>query len=77
MFLFERIRLLYNHGTTDVFFFFVRFLEMYGFSKACSGRIQDVAGLARAQLPKDVAMELVNHFNAAHVAGYVGLNAIG
>ena len=24
-----------------------RFLEMYGFSKACSGRIQDVAGLAR------------------------------
>lgn len=54
-----------------------RFYEMYGFSKACSGRIQDVAGLARAQLPKDAAMEIVKHFNAAHVAGYVGLNAIG
>ena len=54
-----------------------RFLEMYGFSKACSGRIQDVAGLARAQLPVEVADRLLRHFNAAQVAGYVGLNGIG
>eukprot|EP00573_Skeletonema_grethae_P001810 CAMPEP_0201691054 /NCGR_PEP_ID=MMETSP0578-20130828/4317_1 /ASSEMBLY_ACC=CAM_ASM_000663 /TAXON_ID=267565 /ORGANISM="Skeletonema grethea, Strain CCMP 1804" /LENGTH=386 /DNA_ID=CAMNT_0048176177 /DNA_START=84 /DNA_END=1244 /DNA_ORIENTATION=- len=54
-----------------------RFLEMYGFSKACSGRIQDIAGVARTQLPPEVGQKLVRHFNAAHVAGYVGLNAIG
>ena len=54
-----------------------RFLEMYGFSKACSGRIQDVAGLARTQLPMEMADTLVRHFNAAQIAGYVGLNAIG
>ena len=54
-----------------------RFLEMYGFSKACSGRIQDVAGLARTQLPMEMADKLVRHFNAAQIAGYVGLNAIG
>ena len=42
-----------------------------------SGRIQDVAGLARTQLPKDMADKLVRHFNAAQIAGYVGLNAIG
>lgn len=54
-----------------------RFLDMYGFAKACSGRIQDVAGLARVQLPADVAKRLVRHFNAAQVSGYVGLNAIG
>ncbi|KAL7540027.1 hypothetical protein ACHAXR_010978 [Thalassiosira sp. AJA248-18] len=54
-----------------------RFLDMYGFSKACSGRIQDVAGLARTQLPPDVADRLVRHLHAAHIAGYVGLNAIG
>eukprot|EP01082_Thalassiosira_pseudonana_P004889 g4468.t1.1.5e174189 g4468 g4468.t1 contig15:1091910-1092843(+) len=54
-----------------------RFLEMYGFSKACSGRIQDVAGLARCQLPPEAADRLVRHFNAAQIAGYVGLNAIG
>eukprot|EP00985_Skeletonema_marinoi_P034335 scaffold43729_cov219-Skeletonema_marinoi.AAC.1 len=54
-----------------------RFLEMYGFSKACSGRIQDVAGLAKTQLPVEVGEKLVRHFNAAHIAGYVGLNAIG
>ena len=54
-----------------------RFLEMYGFSKACSGRIQDVAGLARTQLPPELGNKLVRHFNAAQIAGYVGLNAIG
>eukprot|EP00985_Skeletonema_marinoi_P012656 scaffold6152_cov129-Skeletonema_marinoi.AAC.2 len=54
-----------------------RFLEMYGFSKACSGRIQDIAGVAKTQLPYEVADRLVCHFNAAHIAGYVGLNAIG
>lgn len=54
-----------------------RFLEMYGFSKACSGRIQDVAGLAKTQLPAELADKLICHFNAAHIAGYVGLNAIG
>mmetsp|Transcript_20593 Transcript_20593/g.44731 ORF Transcript_20593/g.44731 Transcript_20593/m.44731 type:complete len:380 (+) Transcript_20593:49-1188(+) len=54
-----------------------RYLEMYGFSKACSGRIQDVAGLAKTQLPPDLGKKLVRHFNAAQVSGYVGLNAIG
>jgi predicted membrane chloride channel (bestrophin family) len=54
-----------------------KFLEMYGFCKACSGRIQDVAGLAHTQLPPFVADRLVRHFNAAHIAGYVGLNGIG
>lgn len=54
-----------------------RYLEMYGFSKACSGRIQDVAGLAKTQLPIDLGTKLVRHFNAAQVSGYVGLNAIG
>eukprot|EP00584_Thalassiosira_punctigera_P008525 CAMPEP_0172533790 /NCGR_PEP_ID=MMETSP1067-20121228/6372_1 /TAXON_ID=265564 ORGANISM="Thalassiosira punctigera, Strain Tpunct2005C2" /NCGR_SAMPLE_ID=MMETSP1067 /ASSEMBLY_ACC=CAM_ASM_000444 /LENGTH=387 /DNA_ID=CAMNT_0013318481 /DNA_START=60 /DNA_END=1223 /DNA_ORIENTATION=+ len=54
-----------------------RFLAMYGFSKACSGRIQDVAGMARVQLPPELGRRLVRHFNAAQVAGYVGLNAIG
>lgn len=55
-----------------------RFLEMYGFSKACSGRIQDVAGLARTQLlPAELGKKIVRHFNAAQVSGYVGLNAIG
>jgi len=54
-----------------------RFLDMYGFSKACSGRIQDVAGLARTQLPPEMGDKLVKHFNAAQIAGYVGLNAIG
>jgi len=54
-----------------------RFLEMYGFSKACSGRIQDIAGLARTQLPTELGKTLVRHFNAAHIAGYVGINAIG
>ena len=38
---------------------------------------QDVAGLAKAQLPYEVADGLVRHFNAAQIAGYVGLNAIG
>merc|ERR1712032_1046910 len=54
-----------------------RFLEMYGLCKACSGRIQDVAGLARVQFPVDLTDKLVRHFNAAQIAGYVGLNAIG
>jgi hypothetical protein len=54
-----------------------QFLKMYGFSKACSGRIQDVAALAKAQLPPVMADRLVRHLNAAHVAGYVGLKAIG
>jgi hypothetical protein len=42
---------------------------MYGFSKACSGRIQDVAGLAVAQLPEDVGEKLLKHMNAAQIAG--------
>ena len=50
---------------------------MYGFSQACSGRIQNVMGLAHTQLPFDMANNLVHHFNATHIAGYVGLNAIG
>jgi len=54
-----------------------RFLTMYGFSKACSGRIQDVAGLAKTQFSTELAARLIRHFNAAHVAGYVGLNGVG
>mmetsp|Transcript_4002 Transcript_4002/g.5758 ORF Transcript_4002/g.5758 Transcript_4002/m.5758 type:complete len:398 (+) Transcript_4002:108-1301(+) len=54
-----------------------RFLDMYGFSKACSGRIQDVAGLATTQLPPELGKQLINHFNAAQIAGYVGINCIG
>jgi len=54
-----------------------RFHEMYGFCKACSGRIQDVAGLAKTQLPAELADKLIRHFNAAQIAGYVGLNGIG
>jgi len=54
-----------------------RYLEMYGFSKACSGRIQDIAGLAKTQLPDEMGKKLVRHFNAAQISGYVGLNAIG
>lgn len=50
-----------------------RFLEMYGFSKACSGRTQDVAGLASTQLPLDLAEQIIRHMNAAQIAGYVGL----
>jgi len=54
-----------------------RFLTMYGFSKACSGRIQDVAGLVKTQFPPELANRIVRHMNAAHVAGYVGLNGVG
>ncbi|EJK52891.1 hypothetical protein THAOC_27784, partial [Thalassiosira oceanica] len=54
-----------------------RFLEMYGFCKAASGRIQDIAGLACANLPLELAERLVRHMNAAQISGYVGLNAIG
>jgi len=54
-----------------------RFLEMYGFCKAASGRIQDIAGLACANLPSELAERLVGHMNAAQISGYVGLNAIG
>jgi len=50
-----------------------RFLEMYGFSKACMGRTQDVAGLASTQFPQPLAEQIIRHMNAAHIAGYVGL----
>jgi hypothetical protein len=50
---------------------------MYDLSKACSRRIQDLAGLSRAQLPIEVGDSLIRHINAAHISGYVGLNAIG
>ena len=43
-----------------------RFLEMYGFSKACSGRIQDLAGMAKAQLPAEIADRLVRKFQSMH-----------
>lgn len=45
----------------------------YGFSKACMGRTQDVAGLASTQLPQPLAEQIIRHMNAAHIAGYVGL----
>lgn len=50
-----------------------RFLEMYGFSKACSGRTQDVAGLSSTQFPQELSNQIIRHMNAAHIAGYVGL----
>ncbi|GFH51254.1 hypothetical protein CTEN210_07730 [Chaetoceros tenuissimus] len=50
-----------------------RFLEMYGFSKAASGRTQDVAGMASTQFPQELAENIIRHMNAAHVAGYCGL----
>lgn len=50
-----------------------RFLEMYGFSKGCSGRTQDIAGLAMTQFPEELALQIIRHMNAAHVAGYVGM----
>lgn len=52
----------------------IRFLQMYGLSKACGGRIQDIAALASTQFPKDLAEQIVRHVNAAHIAGYVGLD---
>ena len=54
-----------------------RFLEMYGFSMAVSRKIQDVALRAHEVLPVEYATRLVRRLNAAHVAGYVGLNSIG
>jgi len=53
-----------------------RFFEMYGFSKACAGRTQDIAGLASTQFPPELANQIVRHMNAAHVAGYVGLGTM-
>ena len=55
------------------FSFHLQFLDMYGFSKACSGRIQDVAGLARTELPMEVADRLIRHFNAL-MGGFKSLN---
>ena len=42
-----------------------RFLQMYSFSKACSGRIQDLAGMAKAQFPPEIADRLVRKFFSA------------
>lgn len=50
-----------------------RFFEMYGFSKACSGRIQDIAGLISTYCPTEMAAKMIRQLNAAHVVGYVGL----
>ena len=51
-----------------------RFFDMYLLSKACSGKIQDVAGLASTLLPTEDAHRIIRLMNAAHVApGYVGL----
>lgn len=36
-----------------------RFLQMYGFSKAASGRIQDLCGIAKTTLPPEDADRLV------------------
>ena len=51
-----------------------RFLEMYGFSKAASGRTQDVAGFVTTHLPSKLADQIIRHMNAAHIAGYAGLD---
>mmetsp|Transcript_2869 Transcript_2869/g.6752 ORF Transcript_2869/g.6752 Transcript_2869/m.6752 type:complete len:409 (+) Transcript_2869:43-1269(+) len=50
-----------------------RFFDMYALSRACSGRVQDIAGLAAAKLPSSIAHRMVRYMNAAHLAGYVGL----
>lgn len=50
-----------------------RFFDMYALSRACSGRVQDIAGLVAAKLPSSIAHRIVRYMNAAHLAGYVGL----
>jgi len=50
-----------------------RFFDMYQLSRACSGRVQDIAGYASARLPPAEAHRLVRFMNAAHLAGYTGL----
>ena len=51
-----------------------RYFSLYDNAMACKGRIFDVATLAVAYLPKEVAMRLVRYMNAAHAVGYVGLS---
>lgn len=51
-----------------------RFFDMYALSRACAGRIQDVAGYASARLPSEQAHRLMRYMNAAHITGYVALN---
>ena len=46
---------------------------MYGFSRACAGRTQDIAALATTQFPRDKAEQIIRHMNAAMIAGYVGM----
>lgn len=51
-----------------------RYFSLYDNAMACKGRIFDVATMAIAYLPKEVATRLVRYMNAAHAAGYVGLS---
>jgi predicted membrane chloride channel (bestrophin family) len=53
-----------------------RYFGLYNDSMACKGRIFDVATLAVANLPPEIASRLVRYMNAAHAAGYVGLSKI-
>lgn len=50
-----------------------RFSGMYHESMACTERIEDVACIVSAYLPKANANRLVRYLNAAHAAAYVGL----
>ena len=51
-----------------------RYFGLYNESMKCKGRIFDVATLAVANLPPEMAHRLVRYMNAAHAAGYVGLS---
>ena len=51
-----------------------RFQDMYKESKNACKRIYDLAATATTALPPAEAARLVRYINAAHAAGYVGLN---
>lgn len=51
-----------------------RFDDQYAMSMAAKGRVLDVASMARASLPRDIALRVVRYMNASHVVGYVGLS---
>ena len=53
-----------------------RFQEMYKSSMNCSSKIYDVSMLVATTLPHHHAYRMIRYMNAAHIAGYVGLNEV-
>lgn len=51
-----------------------RFQEMFKESMNCIKRCYDIAGTVATSFPKERAQRIVRYINAAHAAGYVGLN---